>query len=168
MISLCRPKLLRDMARILRQITPHRRLGPRQLADSTATGHWRSPCHTSLRMRATRPRLTAVLSLLLLLLSGNFACWSQLLHPVAPEECCAKGSCKRMPGQPAHSSCHAKPANSDRVTPAQSDSITSPVRLVASSEVTRLTALPASASSASRPVPYSPPDLYLIHASFLI
>jgi hypothetical protein len=60
--------------------------------------------------------LMAVLSVVLLF-SSSFACWSQLSQPMSPEECCAKGGCKRTPGQPAHSSCRIIPVSTDRLVP---------------------------------------------------
>ena len=107
--------------------------------------------------------VTAVLSLILLA-SSNFACWSQLVHPVSPEECCAKGACNRMP---AHSSCKVTPANTDRLAPvvfpapaiilAVGPLVSSGNRARIIQRATRLSYLD-----------YSPPELFLVHSAFLI
>jgi len=132
------------------------------------------PLEACLRKRCTMrvlPKLsyyrwTAVLSVLLLF-SSNFACWSQLLQPMSPEECCAKGGCKKTPGQPAHSSCRITPASSDRVAPPVSTAVPVP-------QMTHISVQAAPEIQGSRYVPAlrsvddSPPDLFLAHSSFLI
>jgi hypothetical protein len=109
---------------------------------------------------------TAVLSVLLLF-SSNFACWSQLLQPTTPEECCAKNGCKRMPGQPAHSSCRITPASTERLTPPVVSPVPVPQMTRVSVDVA-LDPLVARFVPENRPADHSPPDLFLSHSSLLI
>ena len=92
----------------------------------------------------------------MVLCSGAFACST-------PHACCTKGGCKRMP---ARSSCDLKPVGTDRVTVPDDTALVAPV-------VIALVALPAPRVpvrrvQVDRTIPYSPPDLFLIHSSFLI
>ena len=142
------------------------------LYNSFGSVHWsleaglQKRCTMRVLPKLSHYRSTAVLSVLLLF-SSNFACWSQLLQPMSPEECCAKGACKRTPGQPPHSSCRITPASSDRVAPPVASAVPAP-------QMTHILLETASEAqvwryvSALRSVDYSPPDLFLAHSSFLI
>ncbi len=107
--------------------------------------------------------LTAVLSLLLLF-SNSIACWAQLTHPMSEEKCCAQGACKRMP---ARSSCQTDAVNPEQFVPPVVS--TAQVTLVAGSMVGFDLDIPAvRIAPTPHPIEYSPPDLFLIHSSFLI
>ena len=116
--------------------------------------------------RLSHRGLTAVLSVLLLF-TGGFACWAQLLQPTSAENCCAKGGCKRTPGQPAHSSCRISPASTERLVPALNSVVPVP-------QTTHLFVDTELDLRVSRYVPvlrsvdHSPPPLFLVHSSFLI
>jgi hypothetical protein len=102
--------------------------------------------------------LTAVLSVFLLF-SANYACWSQLLHPVSHESCCTKDGCK-----PA---CRIAPAGLEQVTLAAL--VPTPMPALTASLVDaigdlRVVHVPPQIQTAND----SPPDLYLVHSSFLI
>jgi hypothetical protein len=110
--------------------------------------------------------LTGVLSLLLLF-SNAVACWAQLVHPMSPDECCAHSACKRMPGQPARSSCQANDADAGQfVAPVvlSSDFSLAALDFVCGefeASAIRFAAVP-------RSIDYSPPQLFLLHSSLLI
>jgi len=101
------------------------------------------------------------------LFSSNFACWSQLLQPTSPEECCAKNGCKRMPGQPAHSSCRITPASTERIAPPVVSAVPVPQMTRVSVDV-ELDLRVSHFVPVHRPADHSPPDLFLSHSSFLI
>jgi hypothetical protein len=110
--------------------------------------------------------LTGVLSLFLLF-SSTVACWAQLVHPMAAEACCAHGACKRVPGQPARSSCQTNPANLGQFVPPIISS--TQVTFAAGSFVDVDLDVPAvHIAPVPRPIDYSPPKLFLTYSSFLI
>ena len=116
--------------------------------------------------KLSHPGLKAILSVLLLLSSG-FACWSQLLQPMSAEQCCAKGRCNGVPGQPVHSSCRIAPPSTERIAPPVMTTVPVPqlthvlVDVRQDQRFGRL--LPA-----LRIVDHSPPPLFLANSSFLI
>ena len=111
----------------------------------------------------------AVLAILsaVLLFSNHVVCWAQLLQPMSPESCCTKDACKRMPGQPSHSSCRITPASTDRLAPPDVVSVPVPelMPLIVKAATVATCFRPAFAPLAPE---YSPPPLFLTHSAFLI
>ena len=106
--------------------------------------------------------LTVVLSLLLLF-SATVVCWAQLVHPMLAADCCSHGDCKKMP---PGSSCRRAPVNPVQSVPAVVTP--GPVTLAQVEFVSAEPAPPITTPYLQPFINYSPPDLFLVHSSFLI
>ena len=105
----------------------------------------------------------------LLLVQSSVDCWAQAANPMPLSDCCKKNPCKRSPAQPAHSTCQIQPAGPERLAPPERVEISTVVSVaIAADEPSDASMYFAADFRAPYLSDYSPPDLFLRNASFLI